>query len=120
MSGSRPTAPSRRASTSTINGDRKDNRLENLEMLEARAHHREHTRVFTQTPEHRARAAKVGRDTWAAKPLVEMTCISCGKAFSKKVHNRHGIAKYCSKPCRGRDYYETKGRDLYVARKGAR
>jgi len=67
-----------------INGNRQDNRLENLEVLSNAEHQRVHDH-----------AAK-----WR-KPKVACKCQQCGAVYWRKP-SRAAITKYCSRSCRSR------------------
>jgi len=72
-----------------INGDKKDNRLENLELLDKK--------------EHSARHMRTGRK------MVELKCPGCGKVFVRKFGNTHLVPSRkglgftsCSQKCRSK------------------
>ena len=90
------------------NGDRRDNRLENLELLKAHDHHQHHFLEQGATPEHKARASKNLSGAWASMPMLSLRCVVCDSEFQKRKHLTSGAAKYCSPPCRSKDYYQTK------------
>ena len=87
------------------NGDRRDNRLENLELLPAVEHHRHHFLEQGATQEHKQRASKNIKSAWESMPVLTLQCVVCGFEFQKKQHLTRGAAKYCSPKCRGKDYY---------------
>jgi hypothetical protein len=82
-----------------INGDKKDNRLENLELVEKGAHHKEHMVEVAKTPEHINRCRKMGLSTWDNKPVIERVCEVCGNSFLAKPHNYRPLARTCSNKC---------------------
>ena len=88
------------------NGNKRDNRIENLELLKSSDHHSHHFLEQGATPEHKARARKNVMSAWSAMPVLDLTCVVCGSFFQKKQHLTRGAAKYCSGSCRGKDYYE--------------
>lgn len=87
------------------NGDKKDNRLENLELLKASEHHSHHFAELAKTDEHKNRAAFHLLAAWAEMPVLKLRCIVCDSEFEKRQHTKHGAAKYCSRKCSNRDYY---------------
>jgi hypothetical protein len=97
------------------NGDRKDNRIENLELLAAFDHHSHHFTEQGATKEHKARAAQNLRKSWGRMPMLKLTCVVCGSDFEKRQHLTNGAAKYCSRPCRSKDYYINTLRPKLVA-----
>ncbi|NBV88785.1 MAG: HNH endonuclease [Betaproteobacteria bacterium] len=99
------------------NGDKRDNRIENLELLSSFEHHKQHFLEHGATEEHKQRAAEILKSTWAAMPMLKLKCVECGSEFEKKKHTRHGAAQYCSSVCRGRHYYHTKYKSTLQARK---
>jgi hypothetical protein len=101
------------------NKDKRDNRLENLELVEGRKHHSEHSLELGATLEHKERMRVNGNGAWARQPVLTLNCTVCGAEFQKKRHLSRGAAKYCSPPCRGRDYYLTKTRPRLDAERAA-
>lgn len=103
-----------------INGDWRDNRLENLECVLGVEHSRQHMLERVSTPEGRASALaglEAGRDaakewhaseagrawhsehgarTWEGREPVAKICEACGSEFSAYFEDR---AKYCSSAC---------------------
>ena len=61
-----------------INGNTKDNRIENLKVVSPKGHSREHG--------------------WQKHPLTR-TCEVCGKVFTPKPHKRGGKQKTCGREC---------------------
>lgn len=88
------------------NGDKRDNRIENLELLLGSEHHRQHFKEQGATPEHKARAADNVKGAWAKMPMLTLRCVVCSKEFQKRQHLTHGAPKYCGSQCRGKDYYK--------------
>ena len=88
------------------NGDKRDNRLENLELLSSFEHHSHHFAEQGATQEHKDRAAKILSGAWAKMPMLKLRCVVCDSDFEKRQHITKGAAKYCSPKCRSKDYYE--------------
>jgi uncharacterized C2H2 Zn-finger protein len=86
-----------------INGDKKDNRIENLEIMLANEHSRIH-------------ALK-------GEKYVKLKCPSCDKIFERSHHNTHlakgGKYSTCSNSCRGKvsRYIQLNGYDKYISEK---
>lgn len=97
------------------NGNKRDNSLENLELLPASEHHREHFTAQGQTPEHKARARDNILGAWGSMPMLQLVCTVCGSDFEKRQHLTKGAAKYCSPSCRSKDYYLTKMKPKLIA-----
>lgn len=89
------------------NKDKKDNRLENLELLTVKEHWQRH---------HAERGAdwhsKGGKASWARRVLVDLTCVVCGEAFQSKVPG----AECCSPVCRDRRFTEQRRGGQWVDR----
>ena len=73
-----------------INGDRKDNRIENLEIMSRS----EHSRMHHKSPEY-----------------IKLTCAHCGREFEKYMREyryavKHGRTEFCCcKQCSGKHNY---------------
>ena len=65
-----------------INGDKADNRLENLELLTNAVHQSKYPQAITQK-----------------KPKATLTCRACGKVYQVK-QSKAAESKYCSNSCR--------------------
>lgn len=98
------------------NGDTADNRLANLELIEARAHVSRHGRTVTPaeraarqrnvlaaqagnallTPEERAQAARAG---WESVERTDVACVECGTVWASPFPDR---ARYCGGACKAR------------------
>lgn len=91
-----------------INGDKKDNRLENLELVSAFNHHQHHFKELAARPESKERAAENFRKFHASKPTKQKDCLRCGKTFLAKEHNQHGFTDYCTHKCRSAAAYHKK------------
>ncbi len=76
-----------------INGDKADNRLENLELIAASDHSRMHNPVGTK----RDQLAIARANRWAAAS-VQAKCHCCGVEFQARMVT----AKWCSSACRSR------------------
>lgn len=93
-----------------INGAKDDNRLENLEVVDPSAHHREHvaaagvvTNQHGTFPVHRDRLAKVKAERLERKAAMDRTCPECGAPIAVE---RPTTAIYCSARCRSRRFAE--------------
>lgn len=98
-----------------INGNRKDNSLENLELLPSSEHHRHHFKEQGATAEHKKRAADNVKKAWAKMPMLTLRCVVCSTEFHKRQHLTLGSAKYCSKQCSGKDYYKNVAKARLIA-----
>jgi hypothetical protein len=97
------------------NGNCKDNRIENLEVLAATEHHRHHFLEQGATKEHKDRARENIKGAWDSMPMLTLNCVVCGEQFQKKQHLTKGAAKYCSSGCRNKDYYINKLKPKLIA-----
>ena len=97
------------------NGDPRDNRLENLELLSSNEHHRHHFTEQGATTEHKDRASKNIKGAWDAMPVLRLRCVVCQSEFEKRQHLTIGAAKYCGKQCSKKDYYKNVVRPKLVA-----
>jgi hypothetical protein len=88
-----------------INGNKRDNRIENLELLSAFDHHSHHFSELAITEKQRKQSAKNVKGAWDKMPMLNLKCVVCGTDFQKRQHLTRGAAKYCSPACRGKDYY---------------
>lgn len=100
------------------NGDSTDNRIENLECISKKDHHKLHFDREKQTRIlHKARDAasawhrseygrkvhsKMGKESWNKREPIKRVCVICCKSFLTK--NLNGT-KYCSQKCRSKSQY---------------
>lgn len=68
-----------------INGNKSDNRIENLVILTRASHAAEHI-------------SGDKHPLWKGGAVI-VKCLICGNEFSTKAHNRNEKAKYCSRKC---------------------
>ena len=101
------------------NGDKRDNRIENLELLSGFEHHSHHFSELGATEEHKERGRKQMKRIWDAKPLVDLVCQECGKKFQSRGNNK-GLPRACSGNCSSKIYYKERGRARYFERQHLR
>jgi hypothetical protein len=90
-----------------INGNKGDNRLENLQGMPAKEHMRlHHAGMNYQTTEHRVAVAKKNWARRKAGPGRNFICQWCGNKFIS--YAQHKSIRYCSKACGGKALYNSK------------
>lgn len=74
-----------------INGDKKDNRFENLEIMNSSEHNLIHYKQNYPN----------------GKPMIDFVCENCGIQFKREKRNKQrGLRIFCSKKCSSKFYYK--------------
>lgn len=83
-----------------VNGDKSDNRIENLELMERGAHHSHHHKDVIKPAS--VRALMLANDARSAslKALRTYICDGCGARYTARTRAKHART-FCSKKCYG-------------------